>query len=826
LNMAGRNLDEIKQWFGEGCSGRTMTERYTAGIDRLVKDVFLSVDPEANVALMATGGYGRGEMAPFSDVDVMFFAKDRRDTKATEKILYKLWDTGFDISHSFRTPRECVEEAIKDVKTRTSLLEARFVAGNSRLFEMFKKEVYPEVAQRKQKEFVRDKLREMEKRHSDAGDSVYLLEPHIKEGEGGLRDIHTAYWLSKVALRAGSIEDFAGLLGSAEYKRFLSAYDFLLRTRFALHVECGRKNDILSFEYQRAVARRLGFSDSRKFKGSERMLRYYYLKSRLIKELARKVVVRCSRTYVSVFRDLLVRRITDDFSISGGRIIVTKNDLFRTHPERIMEAMHLFSNTGKKFSEATKDMIGANLLRIGRTTRSSPAAVQHFLEVFKGRRVYETLREMNDSGVLGRFIPEFGALRSLVVHEPYHMYTVDEHTLMAIRHLEALRTTKYKNLEDLSTIFNSMERVDTLFMALLFHDIGKAAGRHHEEEGYKRLKNILARFNFSVRKRQRIEFLVRNHILMSTIALRREATDTEVIAGFADAVADAENLKAIYLITYADMSAVNPEFWTGWKAYLLRELFANTLRYLSGVREERAGYIRSLQGVLPGAGKEVLVNFVSEMPERYRLSTTREKVIEDFRLAGKARTEGFAMRIDSGSDGVAELSISASDRPGLFSNIVGFLSSKGLNIVSGRIFTGNTGIVIDRISVSNWKEIWWDGLESDLQRGLKEVLVGEKPLSLARREGRTGSPFDIFIELDNEGSEEFTLIEVFSPDRLGLLYDISDVMYRNGINIVSARINTEAGLAQDVFSVQSQEAKINFTTAEKLLSELWQMLLQ
>jgi [protein-PII] uridylyltransferase len=824
--MVGRNLDEIKRWFDEGCSGWTMTERYTAQIDRLVKDVFLSVEPEANVALMATGGYGRGEMAPFSDVDVMFFARDRSDTKASEKVLYKLWDSGLDISHSFRTPRECVEESIKDVKTRTSLLEARFVAGNNGLFEMFKKEVYPEVAQKKQKEFVRDKLREMEKRHLDAGDSVYLLEPHIKEGEGGLRDIHTAYWLSKVVLRAGRVEDFEGLLRSGEYKRFLSAYDFLLRTRFALHVECGRKNDILSFEYQRAVAQRLGFSDSRKFKGSERLLRYYYLKSRLIKELTRKVVVRCSRTYVSVFRDLLVRKITGDFSISGGRIIVTKNELFRTHPDRIMEAMYLFSNTGKKLSETTKELIGANLLRIGRKARSSPAAVHHFLGILKGRRVYETLREMNDSGVLGRFIPEFGALRSLVVHEPYHMYTVDEHTLMAIRHLEGLRTTKYKNLEDLHVIFNSMERVDTLFMALLFHDIGKAAGRHHEEEGYKRLKNILARFNFDVRKRQRIEFLVRNHILMSTIALRRETTDNEVIAGFADAVVDAENLKAIYLITYADMSAVNPGFWSGWKAYLLRELFANTLRYLSGVREERDSYIRSLQGLLPDTGKGVLVEFVSEMPQRYRLSTTKERVVEDFRLAKKARTEGFAMRIDSGADDLAELSISASDRPGLFSHIVGFLSSKGLNIVSGRIFTGDSGIVIDRISVSNWKEIWWDGLEADLQRGLKEVLAGERPLSVSRRERRMGSPFDIFIELDNEASEEFTLIEVFSPDRLGLLYDITDTMYRQGMNIVSARINTEAGLAQDIFSVQWQDAKINYSTAENLLSELWQMLLQ
>ncbi len=824
-HMSARNLDDIKQWFDEGCSGRTMTGRYTAETDRLVRDIFLSVGPSKDVALMATGGYGRGEMAPFSDVDLMFLARDRSDTKATERVLYKLWDTGLDISHSFRTPKECVEEAFRDMKTRTSLLEARYIAGDRELFDIFRAQVYPEIAHKKQKDFVRQKLQEMEKRHLASGDSVYLLEPHIKEGEGGLRDIHTALWLSKVALRTEGLADFSGLIGDVEYRRFLSAYDFLLRARFALHLESGRKNDILSFEYQKNVARRLGFCDSRKFKGSERMLRYYYLKSRVVKETTAGVVVKCSRTYVSVFRDLVIRKITDEFSISGGSLIVTKKDLFRTNPDKIMEVFCLFSQTGKKLSHATKEMIRANLLRINRRTRSSPAAVRHFLEILKGPRIYETLREMHELGVLGRFIPEFGALRSLVVHEPYHMYTVDEHTLMAIMHLEALRATKYKNLEDLHIIFNGMDRVDTLFMALLFHDIGKAAGRRHEEEGYKRLKDILTRFNFDSRKRQRIEFLVRNHILMSDLAMRRETTDTEVIAGLADAVGDPENLKAIYLITYADMSAVHPEFWNAWKAYLLRELFDQTLNYLSGIREERDEYIRSLQTLSRKAERAALGDFILEMPERYMLSTPKEKVIEDFGLTRRARKEGFAMRTDIGPGGVAELTVSAGDRPGLFSRIVGFLSSKGLNIVSGRIFTGSGGIVIDRIAVSNWKEIWWEGLAADLEGGLKEILVDGRPLAVTRRDGKAGSPFDIFIELDNEASEEFSLIEIFSPDRMGLLYDISDVMYKNGINILSARINTEAGLAQDIFYVQRGRAKIDHKTAERLLSELWQILL-
>jgi [protein-PII] uridylyltransferase len=431
---------------------------------------------------------------------------------------------------------------------------------------------------------------------------------------------------------------------------------------------------------------------------------------------------------------------------------------------------------------------------------------------------------MHETGVLGRFIPEFGVLRQLVVHEPYHMYTVDEHTLLAIRNLERLRTTRFQNLEEFHRIIKDTERIDTLLMALLFHDIGKAAGRHHEEEGYKRLKSIMERFNLDIKKRTKVEFLVKNHILMSKIALKMEASDEEVVAMFSDAVGDAENLDAIYLITYADMSAVNPGFWNSWKAYLLKELYDHTRNYLSGTREGRGEYLDGLRALcrkdeLPG-----LMNFVAEMPDRYLFSTMRNRIIEDYGLVLKARESGFAIRIDSGPHEVAELSLSAGDRPGLFSRMVGFLSSRGLNIVSGKIFTGRRGSVIDKITVSNWKDLWWDGFEEDLSEGLRGVITEGKPLNVISRPVRTESPFSIFVELDNEVSEEYTLVEIFSPDRLGLLYDISNVMYLNGVNIISARINTDRGQAQDIFYVQSEKHKMDYIKAQLILSELWTIL--
>ncbi len=817
-------LYEIEGWVREGAGGLILADRYTRAIDLFLKDIFESVNRGTDTVLLAVGGYGRGELAPFSDIDIMFLAPNRHDTEKVEAVLYKLWDTGLDISHSFRTPGECVEEAFRDVKTRTSLLEARYIAGDRKLYRVFREKVYPVITGKRRKEFVRDKLREMEKRHLDSGESLYLLEPHLKEGEGGLRDIHTAYWLSKVALKVEDFRGFLGLLDDYESRRLSGALDFLLRVRYCLHLESGRKNDVLSFEYQRNVAAFLGFRDSQKFRAYERLLRYYYLKSKIVKELTKKVMVMCSRPYVRVRRDFLVRKVSGGFAVSGGVLISTRGHLAGLSPREIMESFYLHAKTGRSFSGALREKIGSSLVRINGATRSSPEVVRLFLEILKSERVYETLAEMNETGVLGRFLPEFGTLRLLVVREPYHMYTVDEHTLMAIRHLEELRNTKYGRLEDLRIIINDMENVDILFMVLLFHDIGKGAGRHHEEEGYKRLKNVMERFNLDVKKRTRIEFLVKNHVLMARIALTREASDPGVIAAFADAVGDAENLRAIYLITYADMSAVNPGFWNSWKAYLLRELYDHTIEYLAGIKEDRSEYIYRLHRNHPGIEAEALASFVGGMPERYLLSTPGDRIIPDYALAQEVKQTGFAMRIDSGSEGVVELAVSAEDCPGLFSKIVGLLSAKGVNIVSGRIFTGNNGVVIDKISVSNWKDLWWDGFEDEVEEGLRAAIVGGRPISVTRRSAAAVCPFDIFIELDNEASEEFSLLEIFSPDRLGLLYDVSSVMFKLGIDIVSARINTETGLAQDVFYIQSEKDKIGLKTAQDLLADLWSVL--
>lgn len=818
-------LKEIEENF-DGSSGRQLAAFYTQKIDGFLSGIFNSIESKKPIALIAIGGYGRAELAPYSDIDIMFFAEDKTDSKKVESVLYKLWDAGLTVGHCFRTSEECIAEAKKDLRTHTSLLEARFIAGDRDMYNYFHEKVYPELAYRKQKNFISGKLKEMEKRRRDFGGSVFLLEPNVKEGQGGLRDIHTVLWLSKIALKINNIEGIADIISRNDFRRFIKAYDFLLKVRFCLHLISSRRDDTLSFSIQDYVSKKMGFNDSKKFSGSERFMRYFYLKASAVKEIASTISGMCLRQWLITGDRGAARKkkITDNFLLYKGVIISSEKDILKNNPVSIIEAFCAFSKTGRYFSHTLREDIKRNLLLVGRKVRNSRKAVAFFLEIFKGRRVYETLREMHETGALGRFIPEFGALKSLVIHEPFHRYTVDEHTMLAIRNLEILTPTKYKNLEHLAEIMKNIKEREILFMALLFHDIGKAAGRRHEEEGYKRLKNIVERFNLDIEKRQRIEFLVRNHILMSVFALKREIDDAEVIAQFADAAGDEESLRALCLVTYADMSAVNPVFRTEWKAYLLKELYEKTLNHLRGIRKDPAAYIESILSSRAVEDREGLSSFLTEMPERYLLSTPPEKIQEDYSLALSVRSGGFAVSISEKARGITEITIGAWDSPGLFSRLVGFLSSKGLNIVRAMLHTGKNGLVIDKIQVSNWKELWWEGMEDLIKNGLRNAAAGGETINPHGIAKEVSGKFDVFVELDNETSKKNTVVEFFSQDRRGLLYDVSKLMHESGLNIISARVNTESGIAQDVFYIQQVGGKVNGIKAVELIASLWKNL--
>lgn len=838
------DINELNGLLKKGYGGRELTSFYSGNIDALLKSIFSAAfEPSrshAKLCLIAVGGYGRGDLAPFSDIDIMLFARDRSAAGTAKELLYKFWDSKLDISHSFRTPSDCIDESKRDIRTRTSLLEHRYVAGDEELYSYFRENVYPEAAFRNQKRFVMEKLREAEARQKRYGGSVFMLEPNVKEGKGGLRDIHNIIWLSSVKYRVGHFDELAKILAQNDLDRIKRAYDFLLKVRFCLHLLSGRRNDTLSFEFHDRIAGMLNFRDSKKFLAAERFMRYFYLKASIINDVSSHAVDICSLPYVSLPLHIIKKKITDVFCISKDRIAYTGEAL--KDADRIIEAFSVMAKTGKKFSPRLKEEIKKNLTRITRKTGSSRKAIELFRGILNSGRVYGTLAEMHHNGVLGRFIPEFGALSFLVVYEPYHRYTVDEHSLLAVKKIEELGDTRYKNLEHLSSIYKRIKSKEALILALLLHDIGKKgiskhyrfpAGfkeRRHEGEGYLEIKNILERFNLDIVMRNRVEFLVRNHTLMSAIAFKQEIDDPLVISQFAEEACDAESLDALYLLTYADMASVSPDFWTEWKSYQLRDLYEAASRCIGGLSDRNVDSISGMFA-LSDAEKAGLQGFISNMPERYAISTQPQKVYDDYKLSSEVIEKGFVLRASEGNGGTAEIIVGTFDRPGLFSRIVGVLSSMGMSIYSARVYTGRDGLVIDKIQVSNYKALWWDGMFNALKDNIEKAVLGgdEQGFMTGSKRGipvasMTSERVMPFVELDNETSQDSSILEFFAQDRMGLLYDASILMYRQGIDIISARINTESGLAHDVFSLQKGGNKIEGIAVNELLASLWENL--
>lgn len=818
--------NKVRELTKSGIDGISIAYQLTDIADRLlistyetaIKDFFDSEKLRQNigVTLVAVGGYGRREMAPYSDVDIMLLSKDSENIhkETAQAVLYRFWDMGLNISHSFRTLKGCIEDAMKNIRTRTTIMDSRFLAGSKDIFDEFNKDVYKKLLYKKKRGFVGEMLREIDKRHSTYGGSVYLLEPNVKEGIGSLRDIHSISWLLKAALGINNTEEYGKFLSANNYKDFMQAYQFLLKTRTYLHYVSRRRNDVLSFDLQDRVASMLGFRNTRSYLAAEIMMRVYYRNSKSVIDVLSKVKNMCGRRYINIPVSFTIKKITDDFFISKNEIIVKNKEIFKDI-DRILEAFHIYSITGKRFSYQVRDILKESSFNINRETRLSRKAIRYFWEILKGNRVYETLSEMHDTGILDRFIPEFGRLRHLVIFAPYHRYTVDEHTLVAVKNLEMLKTTRHAKLQYLADIFKNAKQ-DILFIAILLHDIGKGISRKHEDAGYRILKSVLERLDIeNSDDRIRIEFLVKNHVLLSKLALTRDADAPETVSQLAEVVSNEENLDALYLMTYADMTAVNPNFWTEWKAYLFQDVYIKTRNHLRGIR----GHYFSMPDMK-------LRNFAADMPDRYLISNSLDEIYSDYHMAEETEDKRVSVAIKEKADGTAELTVITYRMPRLFAKIIGVLSLKGFNIVRARLYTGKSGLVIRRILISNWESLWWKGIEWQLKDDLKRLILSDEEIPPLPQKSFSEAllyqkRFEIFIEIDNETSDRFTILELHLPDRLGLLYDISTQLYMLDLDIISAIINTEDGVAQDVFYLQYGGGKLDTEVIINSLNLLW-----
>jgi [protein-PII] uridylyltransferase len=810
--------------------GIFISDKLTNIVDNHLISAFKEViQQDCPVSLLAIGGYGRKEICPFSDIDIMVicYEKNYQINESVKSFFYRLWDKGFNISHSFRTLNECIEDS-KDFFTRTSLIDSRFVIGNVKLFNVYKKEVLPRLLTKYKKDFIKEIFNALDSRHRKHGYSIYQLEPNIKDGIGGLRDVQYVSWLSKSILKTENMDALKDIILQSEYKHFIKAHNFLLKLRICLHVLSKRKNDVLSFEYQEDVSKIMGFKNTKRFFSSEIMMRLFYRKARIIVDIQSALRKKFGQ---ELFRHLIearnfFKKINDSFYLQNNEIIASNRDIFRSG-DKIMEAFYIYAYSGKNFSEEMVQLIKRNFLRVNKKTRYSKTAIRYFLQILKSNRVYETLRMMHDTFILDRFIPEFGNLRYLIIYEPLHKYTVDEHTLLSIKTMETL---KYSTNQKFKSLFESLKNInhEVLFLSLLLHDIGKGYIKRnsqnedgcHESLGYIILKSIMERLNISYSDRKKIELLVKNHTLLSKFAFLRDMDSIEAVAFIADIIENEENLNALYLITYSDMKSLGPNFMTDWKEYLLDNAFQKTLNYIKGI--ERF----SIEAV-----KQNLKEFIYTMPNRYLISNTITSAEKDFQLTIQAKKDGFALSIEERFDGTAYLTIATKDSPGLFLKIVSVLTTYGLNIYNARLYTISSGLVIDKIFLSNWQSVWWHGLEEMIKKDLKLAIIDkkdffktntyqdnyEKTKPIFRR-------FKSFIEIDNEISNEYSILEIFFPDRIGLLYDITSIFYEHDLNIISAIVNTEDKIAQDVFYIQQNSRKLDTLATLNILKRLWEKL--
>ncbi len=812
-----------------GAAGTEVVQRRTALIDRVLRNSHERLSAAGPMpALLAVGGYGRGELNPHSDIDIMFLCSDEEEGRRSPDLLYMLWDAGFDLGYSVRTLKECVLLARQDNKIRTSLIESRLIAGDPARYESFLKEMLSEVFYWKAASFINDKISERNATRRKYGGSIYLREPNIKEGEGGLRDAHTALWVSFVHLRIQSLADLVvqGIVSEGQYSVFIRSRNFLWRVRNEIHYLSGRKNDHLTFDLQEQAALHFHFRDSAHLLAVERFMKAYFIHARNIREFSNIVI---EAALPKPVRRWYERSLSfGPFSLNGKTLVATTEADCRAEPSLILKAFEIAQSRHAFFSERLKAMVRE--CRIEDDARSSPVASAAFLSILNNPdNLAETMRLMKELRFLGRYIPEFRPIQALARHDYYHLYTVDEHILLAIRNLEDLWSGRFPSLAMLRQALRALKERWILFLTVLIHDLGKAYRSEHEQRGVEIAAGILMRLGVEKEDGDRILFLVQNHLLMSNLSQRRELSDRKVIAHFAGTVRDSENLRMLYLLTYADISATNPTAWTQWKSVLLDDLYVKTLEFL----EKSAHAVEQEQTRLEAAAARIrneaqklfsitdIDEFIAAMPDQYLLNTSARKAVAHMGMMKRLQDEHLVIRHRQYPEkGYTELIVCAYDAYGMFYRTAGTIAAKNLNILRAQVYTSRNGVMIDTFQITDSEgNIYpYDDAWETLCRELQTVLMGKsKPpepgLYTAMR--RLPAAIQSSVEFDNTSSDSFTIVDITARDMVGFLFRVTRTLYDLNLDIASAKIVTEGGCVKDSFYVTDLLRK-KITDSERL----------
>jgi len=852
----------IAQRLMDGASGAEVVAAQTDIVDGLIIGLYRNAARQGGDAMMtaafqhcclvAIGGYGRRELSPYSDIDLMMlFSSDAQKIVPdfVRQVLHPLWDIGFQVGHSVRTISDCISLGLSDATVRTSMMEARFLTGNSQLFQEFHSVYSRKVASVSVDKYLEQKLAERHREYEKFGETVYLLEPNVKKSQGGLRDLHLLQWAGIARYQAPTIRELSdrGILSRQDYAVVSDAREFLLRVRGLLHIHAGMAQEILSFDEQVWLAERFGFEDRPHLLAVEQFMQQYYRHTMGLHDATVRFVRRCKPR--SIWERLTgwlpAARLEQYFALSGETLTVPVELRPRVieSPALLMRLFDLARSKQVAIEPALVEDIHRHMEGLTDEGFRTSEVSRIFLNILAGPGTAATLEAMHRAHLLEKLIPACSSVRGLMQFNQYHKYTVDEHSLLAVAKVESFAQDQGM----LGEVYREIKRKDLLHLAVFLHDLGKGQEEDHSEVGRRIAEEMTARLGLDDRERRTVSFLVHRHLLMAHTAFRRDPNDEKVVLPFAREVGTPEVLRKLLALTAADIAAVGPGVLTKWKESLLIELYLRTMQEVSGEREaadapERLKSIASeimQQPALIGRAdltQQWVEVQVRQFPLRYAYGTSPRRIAAHLSTIGRLN-QGEVL-VDSEFNealGTCEYAVVTFNEviPGIFSKIAGVMAANGLQILDAQILTRQDGVVVDTFQVTDpdYKGAPPADRRESIGAMIISVLRGKEDIgAVVRRGTRISASGSIGparqateVRIDNETSERYTIVDVFADDRQGLLYVITNAIFRQGLSVHAARISTRLDQAADVFYVtDAQGRKVEQTEQiERVRQGVW-----
>ena len=831
-------MQRLKMRHRSGMGGREVVLSRSRLMDQLVAWSYEKVlqqnqgkrqESLPGMSIVALGGYGRQELAPYSDVDLMFLKKGRQTSQENQQLqemLCLLWDMGFQVGHSARTIKDAVHISQEDIISQISMLDARLITGDADLFAEFSKRMESAI-RKNQGSFEQRLLASIRERHASQGGTAFIQEPNVKEAKGGLRDFHCVSWIAQALYPGQALPEVLAQaeVSQVEWKKALFAYEFLQRLRNELHFLAGRRTDILSHTVLNTVAKNFGFRGGKFQKDSEAFLQYYYLQARRISQILETILIRRRSGSSRNFTWLGGKYLPFGKPQKKKAISHIKDSKLLQSPEKWMQHFRYGQSQAISLDEPARTAIRQSLPQFKQAAFSSSVLAADFRAILRNKgKVAHVIRQMHDLGFLGRVLPEFGRLTCLVQHDHYHKYTTDEHTLRALEILDQIAQGQGASHTEYQRILNEIHDSSTLYFALLMHDTGKGLGGGHSAKGALLVSKASSRLGFDPDEVEKIQLLVQHHLLMGHVSQRRHLDDSHTIEEFVKKVERPDILNMLLLITYADAQAVAPGVWTDWKDYLLWELYYKAydrLMFAKGISSSARAELETVhQQVADLLKLEIDLATVRKhfrlMPEKYALYTSGSQIVKHLRLLHKLEQAPVVLNWEDHPDkGYTDLTLVTGDHPGLFAKIAGTLSAFNLNILSAQLNTRDDGVVFDQFQVGdqagNYRLHQQD--YPRVEKLLERVISGQISIEdYLRRHSRPHAmtrtqriSFPPRVRIDNEISPASTVIEVQADDRMGLGYQIAKTLADLKLNITFAKLATEKAHAFDVFYVQDQK---------------------